>query len=86
MPSRLSKEVQETIRTLLLEGEKDHVDIAEEAGVSIQTVKNYSSNLRNFGDLLPPTCAKIGRRSLLTVGMTEVGPFISNIMFKVYHL
>ena len=74
MPQHLSLEVRETIRTLLLEGEKDHVDIADEAGVSIQTIKNYSSNLHNFGDILRPKVTGIGRRSILTQGMTEVCP------------
>jgi hypothetical protein len=75
MPQHLSLEVRETIRTLLLEGEKDQVDIADEAGVSIQTIKNYSSNLRNFGDILPPKVTRAGRRSIVTQDMTEVCPF-----------
>lgn len=35
MPQHLFLEVRETIRTLLLQGWKDHMDIADEAGVSV---------------------------------------------------
>ena len=72
MPRHLSIEARETIKALLLEGEKDHVDIADEAGVFIQTVKNYSSNLLNFGDVLPSKVTRTGRPSLFTKEMRKV--------------
>jgi hypothetical protein len=46
--------------------------IADELGVSLQTVKNYSSNLRNFGDILPPKVRPTGCRPLLKKEMGDV--------------
>ena len=46
--------------------------IADELGVSLQTVKNYSSNLKHFGDILPPKIRPTGRPPLLTKEMEDV--------------
>ena len=72
MPKHLSAATRESIRTLLLEGEKDHLDIADELDASLQTVKNYSSNLKNFGDILPPRVRPLGRPPLLTKEIGDV--------------
>jgi transposase len=49
-----------------------HLDIAEEMKVSLQTVKNYSSNLKNFDSVLLPSVSNMGRPPLLTREMIEV--------------
>jgi hypothetical protein len=56
----------------LLEGKRNNTDIADEVGVSIQTVKNYSANLASFGDILPPKISRIGRPPILTQAMVDV--------------
>ena len=72
MPKHLSHEVRETIKMRLLEGKLDHVNIADEVGTSIQTIKNYSANLHHFGDILPPKRSRRGRPPTLTQGMINV--------------
>jgi hypothetical protein len=72
MPKHLSHEARETIKMRLLERKLDHVDIADEVGTSIQTVKNYSVNLRYFGDILPPKLTRRGRPPILTQEMINV--------------
>ena len=72
MPTALSAEVREAIKMRLLQGKLDHIDIADETGASIQTVKNYSTNLQKFSDVLPPKTSRRGRPPLLTRTMIEV--------------
>jgi transposase len=72
MPKALSVEAREAIKMRLLEGKRNNTDIADEVGVSIQTVKNYSANLASFGDILPPKISRIGRPPILTQAMVDV--------------
>ena len=72
MPQHLKQEKRDAAKTLLLEGEKDHAAIADELRVSIQTIKNYSTNLKKFGDVLPPKVVRQGRPTIVTKEMTEV--------------
>ena len=72
MPKHLTPEARETVRTLLLEGKRDHLAIADEVGVSLQTVRNYSSNLNNYGDILRPKVTRIGRPPIMNPEMIEV--------------
>ena len=58
-----------------LEEATPHIRIAEEISVSIQTVKNYSSNLRHHGIVVVPIASKQGRPPIMTCEMVEVcGP------------
>jgi len=77
MPSHLSIAVKESIRALLLEGKKDQVTltIVDKVGTSIQTVKNYSANLKNFGDIECPRIRPHGHRPLLTCEMGDMSSF-----------
>jgi hypothetical protein len=50
----------------------DHATIADEMNVSIQTVKNYSINLNNFGSILPPAMIRKGHPYSLTRSMIDV--------------
>ena len=83
MPKHLSAATRESIQTLLLEGEKDFLAIADELDASLQTVKNYSSNLKNFGDVLPPRLRPLGRPSLLTKEIGDVSVWQSCKGYRV---
>jgi len=72
MPKPLSPEVREAIKMQLLEGKRDHIDIADEMNVSLQTVKNYSASLRTFESILPPQMSRCGRPPILTKQMVLV--------------
>jgi hypothetical protein len=78
MPKALGQEVRAAIKAHLLEGKLDHLQIADEVGASLQTVKNYSSNLRNFGDVLPSRTSRIGRTPVLTKEMIDVYNLVFN--------
>lgn len=51
--------------------------IAEELEVSMQTVKNYSSNMNNFGKVLPPKTWPQGCPSALNKEMCTVSVSIT---------
>ena len=56
----------------LLEGKYDYIDITNEIEMSIQTIKDYSANLRKFGDILPPKTSQRDHPSLLIKAMIKV--------------
>jgi hypothetical protein len=72
MPKLLPQEVRDAIKTHLLDGKLNHLQIADEVGASLQSVKKYSANLRVFKDILPPRMSAIGRKPLLTKEMVNV--------------
>jgi transposase len=72
MPRPLQQEIRDGIKLRLTEGGMSHLAIADEAGVSLQTVKNYSSNLATYGSILPPSVSRRGRPPLLTREMVDV--------------
>jgi predicted ArsR family transcriptional regulator len=81
MPRHLTSAARETIRTLLLKGERDHLAIADEIEVSLQTVKNYSFNLKNHGDILSSKVTRIGRPPILNPAMIQVCDCLHLISF-----
>ena len=70
MPKPLPQSKRDAIRTRLNEG-TPHSTIADEVNVSIQTVKNYSTNLKHHGTVLLPSVSKSGRPPILTQEMVE---------------
>ena len=50
----------------------DHMTIADELSLLIQTVKNYSANLKRFSSILPPAIVKKGRPCSLTRAIIDV--------------
>ena len=75
MPKHLAPEVREAIKLRLVEGKLDHLSIADDAGVSLQSVKNYSANLTKYGSLLPPSVTRHGRKPLLNKRQVDVCDF-----------
>jgi transposase len=71
MVGPLPQSKRDAIKARLEEG-RPHLEIAEEINVSIQTVKDYSSNLRMFGEVLLPSVGRRGRKPILTHEMVEV--------------
>jgi transposase len=71
MPKPLPESKREAIKVRLEEG-VSHFAISEEMCVSIQTVKNYSSNLKSFGDVVLPSNSRQGRPPIMTRKMVEV--------------
>lgn len=71
MPKALPQSKRDAIETRLKEG-IHHSKIADEVNVSIQTVKNYSTNLKHHGAVLLPSISKLGRPPILTREMVEV--------------
>jgi len=49
-----------------------HIAIAEEMSVSIQTVKNYSSNMKHHDAVLLPSISRTGRPPALTRKIIDV--------------
>jgi hypothetical protein len=71
MPKPLPQAKRDAIRARIEEG-VPHIDIAEEMNVSIQTVKNYSANLKHYGTVLLPSISLMGRPATFTREMIEV--------------
>jgi len=71
MVARLPDSKREAIKQRLHE-KKSHIAIAEETSASIQTVKNYSSNLKHYGVVLLPSISKRGRPPKMMREMVEV--------------
>ena len=71
MPKALPQSKRDAIKTQLEEG-IPHTTIADEINVSLQTVKNYSTNLKHHGTTLLPSVSKMGRPPILTQEMVEV--------------
>jgi transposase len=72
MGKALHQSKRDAIETRIKEG-VPHFAIAEEMKVSIDTVKHYSSNLKNFGTVILPSISRRGRKPILTREMVEVG-------------
>ena len=68
-PLRQSK--REAIKQRLDE-KTPHINIAEEMSVSIQTVKNYSTNLKHHDVVLLPSVSRRGRPPIMTREMVDV--------------
>jgi len=49
-----------------------HINIAEEMSVSVQTVKNYSTNLKHYDVVLLPSISMRGRPPSMTREMIDV--------------
>jgi hypothetical protein len=49
-----------------------HIQIAEEANVSIACIKKYSSNLKRFGSVTPPLLRVLGRPPKIKQEVVEV--------------
>jgi len=71
MPKPLPESKREAIKARLEEG-VPHFAISEEMCVSLQTVKNYSSNLWSFGDVVLPSNSRQGHPPTMTRKMVEV--------------
>ena len=71
MVKPLPESKREAIKVRLEEG-VSHFAISEEMCVSLQTVKNYSSNLKSFGDVILPSNSRQGRPPIMTWKMVEV--------------
>src|SRR5271169_46631 len=71
MPKALPQSKRDPIKTLLEEG-IPHATIADEINISIQTIKNYSTNLKHHDTVLLPGISKLGRPPILTREMVEV--------------
>jgi len=75
MVKELPQTKQDTIQAHLKEG-RAHIHIIEEMNVSIQTVKNFSTNLKHHGVVKLPIISQRGRPPTLTQAMVDV--LISN--------
>ena len=75
MVKELPQTKQDTIQAHLKEG-RAHIHIIEEMNVSIQTVKNFSTNLKHHGVVKLPIISRRGRPPTLTRAMVDV--LISN--------
>ena len=71
MPKRLPQTKRDAIQARIEQG-VPHIDIADEMNVSIQTVKNYSANLKHYNTVLLPSISRIGRPPIFTQEMIEV--------------
>jgi transposase len=71
MGKPLHKSKRDAIKTRLEEG-LPHDVISLEMNVSIQTVKNYSANLKAFDTVILPSTSQRGRKPILTREMVEV--------------
>ena len=69
---------RDAIQARLEEG-RAHIRIVEEMNVSIQTVKNFSTNLKHHGVVKLSIISRRGRSSTLTRAMVDV--LISNPQF-----
>ena len=67
---------RDAIQARLKEG-RAHIRIVEEMNVSIQTVKNFSTNLKHHGVVKLPIISRRGRLPTLTQAMVDVS-LISN--------
>ena len=71
MPKPLPQSKRDAIKTRLEEG-IPHTAIADEMNVSMQTVKNYSTNLKHYDTVILPSACLRGRPPILTQEMVEV--------------
>jgi len=75
MVKELPQTKRDAIQARLKEG-RAHIRIVEEMNVSIQTVKNFSTNLKHHGVVTLPIVSRRGRPPTLTRAMVDV--LISN--------
>ena len=75
MVKELPQTKRDAIQARLKEG-RAHIRIVEEMNVSIQTVKNFSTNLKHHGVVKLPIVSRRGRPPTLTRAMVDV--LISN--------
>ena len=71
MGKPLPQSKRDAIKARLEEG-RAHFEIVEEINVSVQTVKNYSSTLKQYDTVILSSIGQKGRKPILTREIVEV--------------